>query len=469
MLKVKKIFIYFVFIITFLLRIIGIKFCNGMKYAHIDESVVVFYTIRFFTTKLNPVNFFDYSTLHLYILFFIYVIIWIFSGKDIDSFVGIYLKNPFYFYFWARILSIFFSIFSLFYFLKFFDRKDYKSKILAGLFFAFLPINVLHSHYGTIDISSSFFYLLSSYFILRFFQKRTLKSMIIASFITGMGMSVKYYPGVLYLNLILSYFLIENHKRPNIIYLLITPFIFMLGFIVTNPYSVLDFSLFAQSFKRQFFTHIGHKIYFKFNFLNYIKYIYLSTNVVFLFLVIIGIRTILKNKKDLLMFSFFISVYLLFSFMRNAKIYFSLPFYPFLIYFAVKGLNRMNRKVMILFFLITIGLFFKRDVYILKILTSLDTREISKEWVLKNIPKGSSILRTHYTPEFQNSPYRVKVDWWNRYKDMDLENLSFKFDYVISSSPNYIKGKPEPIAVFIGQKTKLSSFHNPDVYIYELK
>jgi len=48
------------------LRITGITWGLPLKYAHIDESVVIFYSFRFFSGDLNPRVFFDYHVLPLY-------------------------------------------------------------------------------------------------------------------------------------------------------------------------------------------------------------------------------------------------------------------------------------------------------------------------------------------------------------------------------------------------------------------
>jgi len=75
------------------LRFWGINWGLPLKKAHIDESVVIFYTMRFFTGDLNPHIFFDYPTLFLYVLYFFFSIAFA-AGKiaglftSLDQFVG---------------------------------------------------------------------------------------------------------------------------------------------------------------------------------------------------------------------------------------------------------------------------------------------------------------------------------------------------------------------------------------------
>ncbi|RLD16615.1 MAG: hypothetical protein DRI36_05430, partial [Caldiserica bacterium] len=97
------------------------------------------------------------------------------------------------------------------------------------------------------------------------------------------------------------------------------------------------------------------------------------------------------------------------------------------------------------------------------------TREVAREWILKNIPHGAKILRTHSTPELADTRYRVRVDWWEKYKGMKGKDIAFEFDYLISSSKNYaFQPGLKLLKVFKGKKTELTSFHNPTVYIYKL-
>ncbi|MFH0948020.1 MAG: hypothetical protein V1833_03380 [Elusimicrobiota bacterium] len=62
--------IWLILSISTIVRVWGINFAFPLRYAHIDESVVIFYTMRFFTGDFNPNPFFDYPTLYLYLLFF---------------------------------------------------------------------------------------------------------------------------------------------------------------------------------------------------------------------------------------------------------------------------------------------------------------------------------------------------------------------------------------------------------------
>ena len=79
----------------FLLRLWGITWGLPLKYAHIDESVVIFYSFRFFTGDLNPHVFFDYPTLFLYLIYaveYIYFTIGSLFGyfTSLDQFAGKY-------------------------------------------------------------------------------------------------------------------------------------------------------------------------------------------------------------------------------------------------------------------------------------------------------------------------------------------------------------------------------------------
>lgn len=67
--KKEKVYLAIILLTGLFVRLWGIGWGLPMKKAHIDESVVIFYTMRFFTGDFNPRVFFDMPTLFLYILF----------------------------------------------------------------------------------------------------------------------------------------------------------------------------------------------------------------------------------------------------------------------------------------------------------------------------------------------------------------------------------------------------------------
>lgn len=58
-----------------IVRLHGISFCLPFRYGHIDESVVIFYTMRFFGEDITSFPFFDYLILYLYLLLAVYFLI----------------------------------------------------------------------------------------------------------------------------------------------------------------------------------------------------------------------------------------------------------------------------------------------------------------------------------------------------------------------------------------------------------
>ena len=154
--------VWYIILASLIVRIWGINFGFPLRYAHIDESVVIFYTMRFFTWDFNPNPFFDYPTLYLYILFFCYLIYFIIGfvlGKfhSIAHFIEFYNSNPVPFILIGRILTVFFAVLTVWLVYRFAKKLfDERTGLISALFISFSWQHVLSSHYATTDITAAF-------------------------------------------------------------------------------------------------------------------------------------------------------------------------------------------------------------------------------------------------------------------------------------------------------------------------
>ncbi|RLD17215.1 MAG: hypothetical protein DRI36_04520, partial [Caldiserica bacterium] len=328
--KKEKFIFLFITLISIILRVVGIDFCKGMRYAHIDEAVVIFYAMRIFASNFNPAPYFLYSTLHLYILFFVYFLLYLIFNLPLEDFVGIYYKNPHIFYLTARYLSVFFSVLSIVILWKLANKIwNRKVAIMSSIIISLNPLHILHSHYGTVDITGAFFVIFSVYLILDFFKSPSNKKLLLCSFLIGVSTNAKYYPGILILNLYLSYFLLRKEERPKLIYLFLTPFLFLIGFFAVNPYGILDYRNFLLTFKKQYsiVVRAGLKDYkpsFYKQFTNIVK----SSSIFFVFLSLAGFYYLFKErKKDGIIFaSCFVSIFLLIGSFKLGFMRYAVPF-----------------------------------------------------------------------------------------------------------------------------------------------
>src|SRR3989339_402457 len=239
--------IWLIILISAIVRIWGINFAFPLRYGHIDESVVIFYTTRFFTGNFNPNPFFDYPTLYLYLLyfcFFIFFVIGLTFGKfnSLDSFISFNISNPVPFILIGRILTVIFSIATI-YLVYIFAKKlfDKKTGLLSALFLSLSWQHILNSHYATTDIAAAFFTLLMVYFVWDMYSKKDLKSYILSGIFCGLSIATKYYGGIVFLAIIL--FGWKNKKYIGFSFLAV-----ITAFFVGCPFAFIDYAGFLSRF-----------------------------------------------------------------------------------------------------------------------------------------------------------------------------------------------------------------------------
>lgn len=480
----------------FALRFASINWGLPLKKAHIDESVVIFYSMRFLTGELNPKIFFDYPTFFLYILSSLFYIVFA-AGKifgifrSLDQFAGIYLNGDASFiYIIARSLSAILGTASIYLVYRIARENSFKFAAGGAFLFAVLPLNVLHSHYATVDVACVFFVLLSFLFIGRYLRDTAVshkKDLYRGCFILGLAIATKYYPAVLFVPLVCSIFLKELNQRFKTAILALS--VVSAGFIVGCPFSVLDFSAFFKRFSdrfaliiwsgpaqggvqksSEFFSALGSAFTMP-------VLVFLLTGIVLSLIFSIGAK-----RKNLLWWLSFPCV--LSAFIYTWKVvtpHYLLPLIPFACMLGSDGYAMFQKKKFMipitLLFLTACFLPLASSIRVDKILSVEDTRLTSYKWIKSNLPPGSSILRLACTPEFSNNdPFRVQVDWENKMPGTPAEKLANKFDYIITSHPD----NDDPGAwdksllkyyniVKEWENIPLSQFHHPRIIIYGKK
>ncbi|MGA2091304.1 MAG: glycosyltransferase family 39 protein, partial [Endomicrobiales bacterium] len=182
---------------AFLLRMWALSWGLPLRQAHIDESVMIFYSMHFFSGHV----FYDYPTFFVYLLWIIYSAAFVLAKclglcASLDQFVGIYLHgDPSLFYLLARLVSVCAGTASVYLLYKI-GKEQWGQGIAPAIVLAVLPYHVLHSHYGTTDVTSVFFVLLAFLYIGRYYSSITASDLYKGCFILGVATATKYYPAI---------------------------------------------------------------------------------------------------------------------------------------------------------------------------------------------------------------------------------------------------------------------------------
>lgn len=475
------------------LRLWGIGWGLPLKKAHIDESVVIFYTMRFFTGDLNPHIFFDYPTLQLYVNGFLFLVSFI-AGKalgifaTLDQFAGIFLHGDASFlYLIARAASAVFGAASV-YCTYLLGKRHFGGGGLPALMLAVVPVHVLHSHYATVDVSSVFFVLLSFLFIGRYYAGLHSRDLFIGSFVLGLAAAVKYYPFIFFLPLAVSVFIKEPAQR--IKKAAIAAALTLAGFVVGCPYAALDFPAFSARFIDRFKLivwgdHAATTVNASAGIPKIAANLAGSITLPLFLTALLGIIALFifnreeKRREFVLWLGYPLTYILFLSTWKIASPHYLLPALPFLFLLGTAGFRSVPRlhpafTSVLLALLCLIPL--SRSIGMDMLLAREDTRLLSYRWMKANLPAGSRILRLPYTPEFsQIDPYSVQVDWDNHTLNTPVDILSPSYDYIICSSFNDEKSAWETSLLSRYVITNewpyvpLAAFHHPRVTIYGKK
>lgn len=455
---------------------------------HVDEVAVVHYSTRISTGLLNPAPFFDYPSLHLYLLallFGLYFFVHLITGQvvSLEEHIKVFLNDPSRFYLEARMFTVVLALMTIWLLWRttrrFFGER---TALLAALALAIHPVHVLHSHYGTVDVSNSFF-ILAAFAAIGWINSSTeTRKYIIAGICCGLAAGIKYFGGVIFLPLVgIHIFLCRRNKKHVIsknIFLALGAFLG--AFALTSPFLWLDPGNGFARWQAQYTTHV-HWQTFQGSWLALGKDLWHNAHPFVMVSAIFGMAKSWKNQNQglvlgtLTVLGFFLVMGTISSSTgRNA-----LPYYPILFLVAFGAFapyfSSSNKKIRILsastaVVLISL-LYLPRSLKADIILSKPDTRLKALIWIRNHVPPGSKILRFPHTPEFQKSdPYRVKVDWEGRLLEADPKVLLPNYDYFLLSSfgesfPRYpITDNTQMLAEFRGQR--LGDFHNPVVRVY---
>ncbi|MBI5574563.1 MAG: glycosyltransferase family 39 protein [Elusimicrobia bacterium] len=469
--------IWLILLISIIIRVWGINFAFPLRYGHIDESVVIFYTMRFFSGDFNPNPFFDYPTLYLYLLFFCYLMF--FSGgfiagsfDSIGSFIAFYNTNAIPFILIGRVLTVVFSIGTI-YLTYLFAKKlfDKKTGLLSALFLSLNWQHILSSHYATTDIAATFLTLLSAFFVWDIYIKNDLKSYITAGFFCGLSIATKYYGGILFLAIII--FGWKNKKYVGFSFLAV-----ITAFFISCPFAFIDYAGFLSRFFDRLDVIIGlgktvpfSSILNNFDILDNLGYFFfLSSFVGFIYLIL------KRTKQHIFLLIITLIILLFFGTWQTLPCRYILALYPFFVIISATVISKIENKYLLsfaiaLFLITTLPKIIKTD----SSLSQKDTRVVAREWVIKNIPEKSKILRGPFCPEFPNDNYITTIDWHDKIKTGGFSEIQKKFDFVITSS---LHSDPEIFTknlerygnkIYEISKESAGEFQNPTITIWKLK
>lgn len=433
-----------------------------LRYAHIDESVVTFYSLKLAGGDFQPV-FFDYPSFFLNLLAGAFRVAAgvgsLTSGLSFDDHLLRYdLGDASFFTLTARGLSVCFALGTIALMVDA-GRKQWSraAALTAALCLALNPLHLRHSHYGTVDTAATLLTFWAMLRIADFSVRLDARSAAESGVLVGLAAATKYFPGILLVPLLAVPFW-RTATRPARLAALAALGAFA-GFALGSPATLLAFPEFASRFGHlapKIIGVPGHAV----PLLPTLGGLWNSLGLLFP-LGIVGLVLDLRRGGGRRVFAvLWLCLFAFVGLWATQSPHYALSLYPGLLLMGAAAVERFGRErtwvrpalLSALVLLCVPGAL--REI---RYLSVPDTRLRAGAWLRTHLPAKSNVLRFAHTPEFRrDDPFRVKVDFTNTLLSSDLSAAAIaeltSYDVVIYSG---YMGDADPVAAALEKRFPL--------------
>jgi len=322
--------------------------------------------------------------------------------------------------FWSRLLTVFLFLGSIA--LVFYITKKFFGLFAARIvtiIFATSAGFIVDSHYLTADIPVLFWMLVAFYFSQNICLNGQSSDYALAGFFTGIATATKYNGLAVGIAIVAAHIL-----GRTISWTLLSKQLFLglamvvVGFLVGNPFAVLDYSTFIADFRYNYLVtpvydgnitteHSYWKFFSLFTeIIGFPGLILFTIAFLFSFYFLFSAQGNGKEKKGVLLL---LSVFLLYSYKFGSfprlEVRFVMPIVPFWLMISGPFFLKIHAKRNLILALLLILVTYNSlcSLYVGKRFAE-DPRMSAQEWVKKNILAGNSIEDTNYTPNWNVIP-----------------------------------------------------------------
>ncbi len=408
-----------VMLVALIIRVWGTGYGVPYDFGHPDEALVVQNALNFGASKSLHPAWFNYPTLYMYLLFFVYGAYFLTGTAtgmfhSVSDFAFAFLTSPGAFHLIGRLVTALIGALTpIVVYLLGKRAFGFTTGLVASLLLAFSPAHVWHSHWALPDVTMVFLSTLSFVFIYRILEKGDLSSYIGAGACAGLATSTKYNAGLLVLPIFMAHYLSCNSKKSILAILfdkkMILSYCTMaFGFLVGSPYWLFDF----PSFYKAFLFDVSHMRTGHLGGIAGRPWLWhmqalIDSERILGFLFIGGVvYSLLRRERVDFPFLLFVlaSVAYIGSWAKTSLVYL-LATFPILAILGARLLvelvsktitNRYRKQAIIGISLLAVGLQIPKIVQNNLRYTYSDTRVVAKEWVENNIPAGAKIAFEGY-------------------------------------------------------------------------
>jgi hypothetical protein len=467
----KRFALLIIILLAFLLRLYGINWDNG-GHLHPDERMLIMVAdkIHFFD-QLNP-DFFNYGSLPIYLLKGTTQLLDFVFKTTISTYDGMLLVG--------RLLSVFFDLGTLLvvYQITKLLFRNTKYAIISSFLYAISFFPIQNTHFFVVDVFLTFFITGTLYWLLSYAHSPSNRKIFFMGILLAAALATKV-TAIIFLPVIcIGIFVIsfKISKEKTSFYRILTSLsdcmIFICTLIIAHilfmPYAYISYLQFLNDTLAQ--TQMSRNAYifpYTLQYVYTLPYIYFLKNIflwgvgpVISLLAMSGIAASFykinknygaKNKRISSFFSenklfILFGIYYILYFLIIGKsavkfMRYMLPLYPFITIIAGATLASINKKTKLIAVLICIFAFIWTLSFV-HIYTSEHTRIVATKWILKHIPKNSTLAVEHWDdrlPIYGGENYNtLEMQIYNTPDDKNkwstLQGILDKTDYLIIAS-----------------------------------
>jgi Dolichyl-phosphate-mannose-protein mannosyltransferase len=417
---------------------------------HPDEPIVVNHALAFGTGDLNP-HFFIVPPFCSYLLFACYTVFFV-VGKlfgtfsDTAGFALLFFKDPTIFYLIGRmVLGVIPGSVGIWIGYRLYRNLfPGEGAICAAAIISAAFVCVINSHYAYLDNMLMLTVLLVYLSLTRLMKNPCVKTYLLAGILFGLAVGVKYNAAVLIVACGAAHMAAGQEKGwslKNIIFnrlLIIAGAAAICTFIISNPFSILDW----QNFSGTIFGGIRHGVM---GWGYHIKYsLFQGIGMPLTITGIIGCFAIMIREgkwRGLFFISFPVTYYLHLVFASQRFARYVVPLVPFLaigaayLIFEVLLVNKNGvfkriaiGSLLIILIAPTLSKAVKADI----LFSTKDTRVVAADWIHQNIPPGThfAVDSTSFRPRIKQSKEQLleKYGFVEKQEGMgELKNKKLEF------------------------------------------
>jgi hypothetical protein len=412
-----------------MLRLYGVNYGLPFLY-HADEGLFVQKAGLILANRdLNPHWFGAPGTTIIYTLCLIFTSLFL-IGRTFGAFNtpgefrDFFYHDPTIFYLTGRVAFVVIGVASLIMLWMIARRVFSRSTALVVVvLFALNPLHIFHSKIIRPDILLTFFMLLAFWFCIEIQKKQTWFSYIFAGLFSGLAIVTKY-PGIISAVLVAAAFVMNKvWRKTEFLKLAASGIACVLAAFAASPFLFLDFTTVlkdvAQEARLRHLGATGEGILQ--NLAWYVLNPLLGTFTLGgILLAAVGLLLCIKSRKkfNLLLVAFVVLFSIFISGLSLRWERWIIPIFPFVCILAGYGWDWVIAKMHVLLRpriaqWVSIGILCGITIPLLKAdliqgreMSNKDTRTIAREWILGNIPAGSSLLIEEWAPQLPKERYK---------------------------------------------------------------